>query len=52
MSEREARENLLGRIYKQHLRSIGRLPNERETRGMEQKARRAAERVENARVRK
>ncbi len=43
---REAREKLLERIYKQQLRTSGRLPSSAQKRVMEQKADRVAERAE------
>lgn len=46
---REAREKLLGRIYKEHLKSAGRLPSVKEKRVMEQKAAKTAERAEKKR---
>ncbi|VAW37814.1 hypothetical protein MNBD_DELTA02-731 [hydrothermal vent metagenome] len=43
---REAREKLLGRIYRQRLRSSGRLPSPEEKREMERRAAKTAERAE------
>jgi hypothetical protein len=43
---REAREKLVARMYKQQLKSTGKLPSGREKRVIERKAAQAAQRAE------
>ncbi len=45
MNERKARESLVGRMYKNHLRTTGALPDAKKSRVFEHEARRSAERV-------
>ncbi len=49
--ERESVERLIGRMYRHHLQSTGRLPTEKEKRLMERKARQVAEYTDNKRKR-
>ncbi len=45
MSERKAVQRVVGRMYRQHERDSGRLPDGKTIRAMEEKAKRAAESV-------
>ncbi len=52
MKERRSVEKLIGRMYRHHLQSTGRLPTESEKRVMERKARKAAEYTDNRKKRR